>query len=41
MHKSKNGNQCHFGIKAHIGVDVESDLVRTVCGTAVLAPTEK
>lgn len=34
MHQSKKGNQWHFGMKAHIGVDVESGLVHTVKGTA-------
>ena len=33
MHSSKKGNQWHFGIKAHIGVDAESRLVHTVRGT--------
>lgn len=34
MHQSKKGNQWFFGMKAHIGVDAESGLVHTVCGTA-------
>jgi IS5 family transposase len=34
MHQTKNGNQWHFGMKAHIGVDAESGLVHTVVGTA-------
>lgn len=34
MHSSKKGEQWHFGMKAHIGVDVESSLVHTVRGTA-------
>jgi IS5 family transposase len=34
MHQSKKGNQWHFGMKAHIGVDAESGLVHTVRGTA-------
>ena len=34
MHSSKKGNQWHFGMKAHIGVDSESGLVHTVRGTA-------
>ena len=34
MHQSKKGNQWHFGMKAHIGVDVQSGLVHTVIGTA-------
>lgn len=34
MHQAKKGNQWHFGIKAHIGVDEESGLVHTVVTTA-------
>jgi len=34
MHQTKKGNQWHFGMKAHIGVDVVSGLVHTVKGTA-------
>lgn len=34
MHQTKKGNQWHFGMKAHIGVDMESGLVHTVVGTA-------
>ena len=34
MHQSKKGNQWHFGMKAHIGVDAESGLVHTVRTTA-------
>jgi IS5 family transposase len=34
MHQTKKGNQWHFGMKAHIGVDVDSGLVHTVIGTA-------
>lgn len=34
MHQVKKGNEWHFGMKAHIGVDVESGLVHTVAGTA-------
>ena len=34
MHQTKKGNQWHFGMKAHIGVDTESGLVHTVIGTA-------
>jgi transposase, IS5 family len=34
MHQTKKGNQWHFGMKAHIGVDVASGLVHTVVGTA-------
>lgn len=34
MHQTKKGNQWHFGMKAHIGVDAESGLVHTVVGNA-------
>jgi IS5 family transposase len=34
MHQSKKGNDWHFGLKAHIGVDAASGLVHTVIGTA-------
>ena len=34
MHQTKRGNQWHFGMKAHIGVDADSGLVHTVIGTA-------
>lgn len=34
MHQSKKGNDWHFGMKAHIGVDASSGLVHTVVGTA-------
>lgn len=34
MHQTKKGNQWHFGLKAHIGVDAESGLVHTVIATA-------
>lgn len=34
MHQTRKGNQWHFGMKAHIGVDAESGLVHTVIGTA-------
>ena len=34
MHQTKKGNQWHFGMKAHIGVDADSGLVHTVFGTA-------
>ena len=34
MHQTKKGNQWHFGMKAHIGVDAASGLVHTVTGTA-------
>lgn len=34
MHQTKKGNQWHFGMKAHIGVDDASGLVHTVVSTA-------
>jgi IS5 family transposase len=34
MHQAKKGNQWHFGMKAHIGVDADSGLVHSVVGTA-------
>ncbi len=34
MHQTKKGNQWHFGMKAHIGVDAEGGLVHTVIGTS-------
>lgn len=34
MHQTKKGNEWHFGMKAHIGVDVDSGLVHTLVGTA-------
>lgn len=37
MHQTKKGNQWHFGVKAHIGVDMESGLVHSVQGTAANA----
>lgn len=33
MHQTRKGNQWYFGMKAHIGVDVESGLVHTVTTT--------
>ena len=33
MHQTKKGNQWHFGMKAHIGVDADSGLVHTVATT--------
>ena len=35
MHQIKKGNQWHFGMKAHIGADVEYGLVHTVTSTTV------
>jgi len=38
MTQTKKGNQWHFGMKAHIGVDAESGLIHTVaCTTAKVA----
>ncbi|MBW7903309.1 MAG: IS5 family transposase [Rhodocyclaceae bacterium] len=34
MHQTRKGNQWHFGMKAHIGVDADSGLAHTVVGTA-------
>ena len=34
MHQTKKGNQWHFGMKAHIGVDVASGVVHTLTGSA-------
>ena len=34
MHQAKKGNQWHFGMKAHIGVDAESGLVHSMHATA-------
>jgi IS5 family transposase len=34
MHQTKKGNQWHFGMKAHIGVDADSGLVHSMVGTA-------
>jgi len=34
MHQTKKGEQWYFGMKAHIGVDVDSGLVHTVTTTA-------
>jgi IS5 family transposase len=34
MKQTKKGNAWHFGMKAHIGVDVASGVVHTVVGTA-------
>lgn len=34
MHQTKKGNEWHFGMKAHIGVDIASGLVHTVKATA-------
>lgn len=34
MHQTKKGNDWHFGMKAHIGVDAESGLTHSVVATA-------
>jgi IS5 family transposase len=34
MHQTKKGNQWHFGMKAHAGVDADSGLVHSVATTA-------
>jgi transposase, IS5 family len=34
MKQTRKGNNWHFGMKAHIGVDAQSGLVHTVAGTA-------
>ena len=37
LHQTEKGNQWHFGMKAHIGVDADSGLVHTVKATAANA----
>jgi transposase, IS5 family len=34
MHQTKKGNEWHFGMKAHIGVDADSGLVHSLVSTA-------
>jgi transposase, IS5 family len=34
MHQVRKGNQWHFGMKAHVGVDAESKLVHSLAATA-------
>lgn len=34
MHQAKKGNQWYFGMKAHIGTDLDSGLVHSLTGTA-------
>jgi transposase, IS5 family len=34
MHQAKKGNEWHFGMKAHVGVDADSGLVHSVVTTA-------
>jgi IS5 family transposase len=33
MHQTKKGNTWHFGMKAHVGVDLDSGSVHTVVAT--------
>lgn len=33
MHQAKKGNEWHFGMKMHAGVDADSGLVRSVVCT--------
>lgn len=37
MHQTKKGNQWHFGMKAHIGVDSETGIVHSLSATAANA----
>lgn len=39
MHQAKKGNPWHFGMKAHIGVDLDSGLVHTVLTTPATSMT--
>ncbi|SEQ12587.1 Transposase and inactivated derivatives, IS5 family [Ectothiorhodospira magna] len=41
MSQTKKGNQWHFGMKVHIGVDSNSGLVHTVVGTTAKVPDNK
>lgn len=34
MKAIRKGNQCYFGMKAHIGVDAQSGLVHSLVGTS-------
>lgn len=34
MHQARKGKQCHFGLKAHIGVDANSRLIHTLVTTS-------
>ena len=34
MHQTKKGNQWHFGMKAHVGVDSKTKMIHTVVATA-------
>ena len=37
MHQTKKGNQWHFGMKAHIGVDADTGIVQSMTTTAANA----
>ena len=37
MHQTRKGNEWHFGMKIHIGVDADTGLVHTVTTTAANA----
>ena len=37
MHRTKKGNQWHFGMKAHIGVDADTGIVHSMSTTAANA----
>ena len=37
MHQTRKGNQWHFGVKAHIGVDSETGIVHSMSATAANA----
>ena len=37
MHQTKKGNQWHFGMKAHIGVDADTGIVHRMSTTAANA----
>ena len=39
MHQTKKGNQWHFGMKAHIGVDANSGLTHSLVTTAATSMT--
>ncbi len=34
MHQARKGNQRHYGMKADVGVDIQSGLVQNLIGTA-------
>ena len=37
MHQTRKGNQWHFGMKAHIGVDADTGIVHSMSATAANA----